>query len=104
MTSKSNAGVRAPVKAELERIKRQNELILQAAGEGIYGLDCEGLTTFVNPAAARMLGWDANELIGQPMHALLHHSKPDGAHYPAHQCPIYAAFKDGAVHHVDDEV
>ena len=104
MTSKSNAGVRAPVKAELESIKHQNELILQAAGEGIYGLDCEGLTTFVNPAAARMLGWDANELIGQPMHALLHHSKPDGAHYPAHQCPIYAAFKDGAVHHVDDEV
>ena len=104
MTSKSNAGVRAPVKAELERIKRQNELILQAAGEGIYGLDCEGLTTFVNPAAARMLGWDASELIGQPMHALLHHSKPGGARYPAHQCPIYAAFKDGAVHHVDDEV
>jgi PAS domain S-box-containing protein len=104
MTSKSNAGVRVPAKAELERIKHQNELILQAAGEGIYGLDCEGLTTFVNPAAARMLGWDANELIGQPMHALLHHSKPDGAHYPAQQCPIYAAFKDGVVHHVDDEV
>ena len=38
MTRKSNAGVRAPVKAELERIKHQNELILQAAGEGIYGL------------------------------------------------------------------
>ena len=92
------------MKTELERIKHQNELILQAAGEGIYGLDCEGLTTFVNPAAERMLGWDANELIGQPMHALLHHSTLDGSSYPAHQCPIYAAFKDGAVHHVENEI
>ena len=104
MTRQNNAGAKGLAKVELERIKRQNELILQAAGEGIYGLDCEGLTTFLNPAAARMLGWNAEELIGKPMHALLHHHKPDGEPYPAHQCPIYAAFKDGAVHHVEDEV
>ncbi len=89
---------------ELQRIKRHHELILQAAGEGVYGLDCQGLTTFVNPAAARMLGWQAAELIGEPMHQLHHHSHPDGSHYPKQQCPIYAAFKDGAVHQVDDEV
>jgi len=89
---------------ELVRVKRQNELILEAAGEGIYGLDCEGMTTFVNPAAAHMLGWEANVLIGQPMHALLHHTRPDGSPFPREQCPIYAAFKDGAVHHVEDEV
>jgi signal transduction histidine kinase len=34
----------------------------------------------------------------------VHHSKPDGTHYPAHECQIYAAFRDGVVHHVDDEV
>ena len=51
-----------------------------------------------------MLGWGAEELIGQPMHALLHHSKPDGSDYPGEECPIYAAFKDGKVHRVDDEV
>jgi len=89
---------------ELERLKRQNELILQAAGEGIYGVDNKGLTIFVNPAAARMLGWEADALIGQPMHALLHHTRPDGSHFPKEECSIYAAFKDGAVHHVDDEV
>ena len=88
----------------LAQLQRQNELILRTAGEGIYGLDAEGKTTFVNPAAAKMLGWDAEELIGQPMHALLHHSKPDGSPYPATECPIYAAFKDGNVHRVDDEV
>ncbi len=89
---------------ELAHVKRQNELILEAAGEGIYGLDCEGKTTFVNPAAADMLGWEADELIGQPMHALFHHTKPDGSPFPREECPIYAAFMDGAVHHVADEV
>jgi PAS domain S-box-containing protein len=89
---------------ELAHVKRQNELILEAAGEGIYGLDCEGRTTFLNPAAAHMLGFDTNTLIGQPMHALLHHTRPDGYPFPKEKCPIYAAFKDGAVHHVDDEV
>jgi PAS domain S-box-containing protein len=77
--------------------------LLQAAGEGVYGLDCDGLTTFVNPAAVRMLGWPAGELVGQPMHASLHHSHPDGSPFPPEECLIYAAFKDGQVHHVEDE-
>ena len=89
---------------ELAHVKRQNELILEAAGEGIYGLDCEGKTTFLNPAAAHMLGFEREALIGQPMHALLHHTRPDGSPFPREECPIYAAFKDGAVHHVDDEI
>lgn len=88
----------------LEQLRRQNELILNAAGEGIYGLDTRGNTTFVNPAAARMIGYEPAELIGKPQHAILHHSKPDATPYPREECPIYAAFKDGAVHHVTDEV
>lgn len=90
--------------AEAERLSRQNELVLNAAGGGIYGLDVQGNTTFVNPAAARMTGWEVADLIGQPEHAILHCSKPDGTPYPRETCPIYAAFKDGAVHHVDTEV
>ena len=88
----------------LERLKRQNELILNSAAEGIYGLDLQGNTTFANPAAARMIGWEVEELLGKPLHAILHHSKPDETPYPEQECPIYAAFKDGFVHHVDDEV
>ena len=88
----------------LEEFRRLNELILGAAGEGIYGLDCDGLTTFVNPAAAEVLGWPVEELIGRPMHAILHHSRPDGSPYPREECPIYAAFNDGEVHTVSDEV
>ena len=51
-----------------------------------------------------MLGWDSQALIGQPMHSLLHHAYPDGSNYPREECPIYAAFKDGKVHRVDNEV
>lgn len=85
-------------------IERENQLILRAAGEGIYGVNAEGVTTFVNPAAERMLGWSAAELVGRDMHATVHHTHPDGAHYHHRDCPIYAAFRDGAVHQVDTEV
>ena len=88
-----------------EQLRRRNELILEAAGEGIYGLDAEGKTTFVNPAAARMLGYRPEDLIGQLHHELVHHSRADGRVYPQSQCPIYAAFKDGTVHtSIDNEV
>ena len=95
---------RRTAERELKQAYADNEMILQAAGEGIYGLDCEGNTTFLNPSAAAMLGYSAEELIGQPMHTLLHHTKLDGSHYHKENCPIYAAFKDGAVHHIDDDV
>ena len=88
----------------IEALERRNELILRCAGEGIYGLDRDGCTTFVNPAAAEMLGWTAEELIGKPQHDIIHHTKPDGSAYSSEECPIYRAFEDGEVHRVDDEV
>ncbi|SMF34165.1 DNA-binding protein Fis [Alteromonadaceae bacterium Bs31] len=88
----------------LRALKRRYELILSAAGEGIYGLNCDGLTTFANAAAERILGWPEAALIGKPLHDVHHHSHRDGTHYPREECPIYAALKDGEVHQVDDEV
>jgi len=85
-------------------IERENQLILRAAGEGIYGVNAQGLTTFVNPAAEAILGWKADELVGKDMHALVHHHHHDGRPYHDQDCPIYAAFRDGAVHTVSDEV
>ncbi|PTM40853.1 PAS domain S-box-containing protein [Bosea sp. 124] len=87
-----------------QEIERSNQLILRAAGEGIFGVNAEGRTTFVNPAGEAMLGWETGELIGRDMHAAVHHHRPDGTHYPHQQCPIYAAFRDGAVHHVENEM
>ncbi|MFT4578688.1 MAG: PAS domain S-box-containing protein [Nitrospinales bacterium] len=81
-----------------------NKLILESVGDGIYGLDTEGRTTFVNKAAERMTGFTAEEMIGKPQHKLVHHSKPDGKDYPREQCPIYSAFTDGKVHRISNEV
>ena len=57
---------------ELARISKQNELILKAAAEGVFGVGLEGATTFVNPAAARMLGHQQSEIIGKEIHTLVH--------------------------------
>jgi PAS domain S-box-containing protein len=89
---------------ELRRLQTAHQLILDAAGEGIYGLDCEGRTTFGNAATAEILGWKPEDIIGRPAHDVHHHSHPDGSPYPRTECPIYAALKDGEVHRVDDEV
>ncbi|MCH8128051.1 sigma 54-interacting transcriptional regulator [candidate division KSB1 bacterium] len=89
---------------ELEQLQRHEELILKSVGEGVYGLDTKGHTTFVNDTAANMLGWQLEDLIGKRQHDIIHHTKPDGSHYEAKDCPIYAAFKDGKVHRVDTEV
>lgn len=87
-----------------ERIQQQNRLILGAVGEGIYGLDTRGQTTFINPAAERILGWSAIDMIGQDAHHLFHHSHSDGRAFEVNQCPIHASFSDGQVHRVDHEV
>jgi len=87
-----------------ESLQHRYQLILAAAGEGIYGLDREGKTTFVNEAARRILGWREEELLGKGLHDIHHHSHADGRHYPREECPIYAALRDGEVHQVDNEV
>ena len=92
------------IKNVFQEIERENQLILGAAGEGIYGVNAEGETTFVNPAAERMLGWNADELSGKNIHNTVHHSHEDGSHYAGKLCPIFAAFRDGEIHHVDNEV
>ncbi len=84
-------------------MERENQLILHAVGEGIYGVDAEGRTTFANPAAERMLGWRTDELAGRVIHRVVHHSHEDGSLYPLKDCPIYAAFRDGSVRRVGED-
>ena len=88
----------------LERLSQRHEMVLKSAGEGIFGLDLHGRVTFVNPAASDMTGWSTQDVLGRPLHNLLHHTKSDGASYPSEECPIYAAFTTGTTHRRDDEV
>ena len=41
-------------------------LLVESAAEGMYAVDAEGITTFVNPAVSEMTGWAAEELLGRP--------------------------------------
>ncbi|MBI5580775.1 MAG: response regulator [Deltaproteobacteria bacterium] len=84
--------------------EERTRLTLNSAGDGIIGVDREGRATFVNNAAERMLGFGEGELIGKTIHALIHHSRPDGSPYPAAACPMRAAFTDGELHRVDEEM
>jgi PAS domain S-box-containing protein len=92
------------IESIFKEIEKENQLILKAAGDGIYGVNAEGVTTFVNPAALDILGFSNEELVGENMHELVHHSHADGSHYDHIECPIYAAFRDGVVHRVEDEI
>ncbi|MFU2509018.1 sigma-54 interaction domain-containing protein [Pseudoalteromonas sp. ASV78] len=79
-------------------------LLLNAVGEGIYGFDLSGNAVFVNPAAERMTGWRADELLGKKIHQYHHHSHADGRPYPANECQIYCTMFDGKHRQVKGEV
>ncbi len=88
----------------LERLRRQNELILNAAGEGICGINLEGITTFVNPAAARMLGWSPQEVVGRSLHEAVRHSWSDGSPCAVGGCSILQAMREACVRQGSDEI
>lgn len=94
---------RRRAEAATARLSRQNQLILECAGEGIAGVDAEGRTIFLNSAASRMTGWDSDELIGLPQHAVLHHSHADGTPFPVEACPVGHTLADGAARHCDND-
>jgi PAS domain S-box-containing protein len=94
------------VEDSLERLRHQNELILNSAGEGICGMDRQGHTTFANPAATKMLGYSMGELLGSPLQMILGtiFATPEGGELNEGNSdglgsPIYAAIADGSVHH-----
>jgi PAS domain S-box-containing protein len=79
-------------------------LLLESTGEGIFGIDLAGRCTFVNRAAAQMLGWRTEEVLGRNMHELIHHTRPDGARYAECDCPIFNAFRRGLPCRIDHEL
>jgi len=85
-------------------IDRLSTLLLESTGEGIYGVDLAGRCTFVNRAAAQMLGWRTDQVLGRNMHDLIHHTRPDGVKYAECDCPIFSAFRRGQPCRIDDDL
>jgi two-component system, sensor histidine kinase and response regulator len=90
--------------ATVAAAEERSRLILGSVDEGICGLNTEGLLEFVNPAGARMLGYEQDELIGQAMHPRIHYAYPDGRPLPQEECAIYQTAHDGEGRSINDEV
>ena len=89
----------------LQENREQLKLILDSTAEGIYGMDTEGLCTFCNESALRMLGYSSQEeLLGKNMHFQIHHTRRDGTPFPLSECKIMESFKNGRGVYVDDEI
>jgi hypothetical protein len=75
---------------ELARLSKQNQLILDGAAEAILGVDLNAVTTFVNPAAAAMIGRAMDEVKGADIHGLVHPELPGVVTCRIDDCRFYA--------------
>src|SRR3984893_3319805 len=91
-----------------EALRESSELVvllIDSIPEAIYGIDANGNCTFCNPSFLRLLGYqDQKELLGKNVHAVIHHTRPDGTAYPIQECHIFEALGTGQGTHVDNEV
>ena len=79
------------------------DVVMDNVAEGIYAMDGEGLVTYVNPAACRMLGWAEDELLGRPMHETVHFQRADGTPHPAEECPMLQELTHGRTVQILDD-
>ena len=88
----------------IERLSRQNWLILEYAAEGIYAMSRDEQVLSANPAASLITGYSNDELrCALNIHSLIHHSRPDGSPYPLEACPMHQTMQDGVVR-ISEEV
>ncbi len=90
--------------AQLSRSEAHIRLILESTADGLYGVDTQGRATFINPAACRMLGLTPEQVIGQPIHGLIHHRHANGQPYSHHDCPTNQTLRNGNVVTITNEV
>ena len=89
---------------DLKVLTRQHQSILNSVGDGIFGMDLAGQLTFINSRGADLLAYSSEELLGQDMHALIHHSHADGSPFPKEDCPILGSVERETPLQVDDDV
>jgi PAS domain S-box-containing protein len=90
--------------AARDRLTLRLQSILDSVAEGIYGIDLDGRCTFANRAASRILGFAPEELLGKPIHHLIHYKHSDGRPYLEKDCPVQKTLLEGDSCLVDEEV
>lgn len=92
------------LKKSNQRLERQYALILDSVADGIYGVDLNGHSTFVNKAMEKITGWTAQSMIGKNQHTILHHTKPNGEQHLIEECPVYKTFRDKKPRFIEDDI
>jgi two-component system phosphate regulon sensor histidine kinase PhoR len=77
---------------------------LDAAGEGIVGLDADGRVAYANPAAGAITGYRPEELTGAAFPALFQRRPGHGPADAPTDSPILAVFRDAATHRAAGEI
>ncbi len=92
------------LKGEKATLEAQHKLILNSVGDGIYGVDIDGNSTFMNKAMETITGWKAKDIIGKSQHEVLHHTHRDGRTHLRQDCPVYLTFKDNQARFISDDI
>jgi two-component system CheB/CheR fusion protein len=91
------------VQRDLVESEEQIRLLLDSTAEGIIGLAPDGLCRFVNPACVRLLGYTStDELVGKPIHGLIHREDGNGQTHSEKDCPIHGVLFTGEGTHSDN--
>jgi PAS domain S-box-containing protein len=73
---------------------RRLNAILNNTTMAIFMMDDRQHCVFMNHAAEELTGYTLKEASGCPLHDVVHHTRPDGSHYPLEECPIDQAFPE----------
>ena len=68
--------------------------VCENASGSLFVLDEHQRCIYMNTAAVELTGYRLEELQGRPLHDFIHHTHPDGSHYPIQDCPIDRAFPE----------
>lgn len=77
---------------DTEHYRRQLEAVFNNATVSMFIMDEHQHCIYMNPAAEKLTGFTLAEVKGRPLHDVIHHTRPDGSHYPLEECPIDQAF------------
>lgn len=77
--------------------------VAASMGDGLCTLDQDGRVVYINPRGEELLGRSRDELVGQDLHRVAHHSHPDGTPYPHDECPLVQARRAGGAATADDD-
>ena len=90
---------------KLSEEEARMRLLLESTGEAVYGVDNRGECTFCNQALLRLLAYGSQEeLLGQNIHDVIHHTSREGTANPREECSMQRKLQSGKKFHVAEEL